>query len=182
MKTLLIMLLVLPVLAAAPADEERAILKQVEVDAGVAEVWAAWTTPEGITTFFAPACNVELRVGGPYEIFFFPDNEPGYRGAENLHVLDFREGEMLSFEWNAPPQWPEVRAQPTRVTITLETTGDGRTLLTLVHDRWREGDDWEEAFDYFQEAWDRILGRLQHRFAVGPIDWEEYHSSQRDQD
>ena len=68
---------------------ERAIREEVIVAASVDEVWEAWTTEEGIQSFFAPACNVELRVDGPYEILFNPDAPVGERGAEGMRVMAF---------------------------------------------------------------------------------------------
>ena len=44
----------------------------VDVEADLAEVWNAWTTEEGIKTFLGPACAVELRPNGRYEIYFDP--------------------------------------------------------------------------------------------------------------
>ena len=38
----------------------RAIRKEVTVAAPVREVWAAWTTEEGVVTFFAPQAIVGL--------------------------------------------------------------------------------------------------------------------------
>jgi len=43
---------------------DRAIRFDVVVDAPLHDVWLAWTTEEGVRSFFAPACNVELRVDG----------------------------------------------------------------------------------------------------------------------
>ncbi len=37
---------------------------------------------------------------------------------------------------------------------------------------WGEGEQWDKVFDYFTEAWDIVLGRLQYRFSAGPIDWD----------
>ncbi|MGD2144340.1 MAG: SRPBCC domain-containing protein [Anaerolineae bacterium] len=151
---------------------ERAIRAEVIVDATVDEVWDAWTTEAGIRSFFAPACNVELRVGGPYEILFNPDAPPGERGAEGMRVLAFQPKKMLAFTWNAPPHLSEVRGQLTHVLIRLQQCEKGRTLVTLTHSGWGEGGQWDEAFEYFERAWGHIvLPRLRHRFAEGPVDW-----------
>jgi len=66
---------------------ERAIYGEVCVEADLKEVWDAWTTEKGITSFFAPACNVDLQPDGPYEIFFNPDSPPGERGGEGLRIM-----------------------------------------------------------------------------------------------
>lgn len=152
----------------------RVISGEVVVDAVPDEVWKAWTTEEGIKSFFAPGCNVELKVGGLYEIFFAPGNPPGERGADGMGLLALEPGRMLSFTWNAPLHMPNVRRQQTHVVIRLEEEGGGRTRVTLRHDGWGEGDEWDMAFEYFDKAWnDVVLPRLRYRFSVGPVDWAD---------
>jgi uncharacterized protein YndB with AHSA1/START domain len=151
---------------------ERVIRDEVVVDATVDEVWEAWTTEAGIRSFFAPACNVNLRVDGLYEILFNPDAPPGERGAEGMRVLAFQPQAMLAFTWNAPPHLSEVRGQLTHVLVRLRGRQDGRTQVTLTHSGWGEGGQWDEAFAYFERAWGHIvLPRLRYRFSEGPVDW-----------
>lgn len=153
---------------------ERVIREEVLVDATVDEVWEAWTTEGGIRSFFAPACNVELRVDGRYEILFSPDAPPGQRGAEGMRVLAFEPKTMLAFTWNAPLHLSEVRGQLTHVLIRLRRREDGRTQVALTHSGWGEGGQWDEAFEYFERAWGGlVLPRLRYRFAEGPVDWND---------
>jgi uncharacterized protein YndB with AHSA1/START domain len=151
----------------------REITGEVVVDAGVREVWDAWTTEEGVMSFFAPGCNLDLKVGGLYEIFFAPDNPPGERGADGMRLLAVEPTSMLSFTWNAPLHLPNVRGQRTHVAVRFEDLGGGRTRVTLRHDGWGEGEEWDKAFKYFDKAWnDVVLPRLKYRFSVGPVDWD----------
>lgn len=152
---------------------ERAIHAETIVDASQDEVWDAWTTEEGVKSFLAPACNVDVRVDGPYEIFFDPEAKPGRRGAEGVKIPALQPKKMLSITWNAPPELSEVRKQWTHVTVRFEETQKGQTKVTLTHDGWGEGEEWNEALAYFTKAWiDVVLPRLKYRFAVGPVDWD----------
>jgi len=152
---------------------ERAIRASVVVEAGLDEVWEAWTTEGGIRTFFAPDARVDLKVGGAYEIYFDPHAEPGNRGAEGVCILALQPKTMLAFTWNAPPHLDRVREQWTHVVIRLRRLGADRTEVILHHDGWGTGDQWDQAFEYFQRAWLKIvLPRLQYRFRVGPVNWE----------
>lgn len=151
----------------------RVIRGEVVVEADLDAVWDAWTTEDGIASFFAPACNIDLRVGGRYEILFDPGAEPGNRGAEGVVILALQPGRMLAFTWNAPPRMPEIRKQWTHVVVRFQPVGDERTKITLFHDGWGEGPEWDEAFEYFNRAWnDVVLPRLEYRFSVGPVDWD----------
>lgn len=155
-------------------DPDRAIRGEVVVASDLESVWDAWTTREGIRTFFAPAANVELRVGGAYEIFFDPSAEPGRRGGDGMHLLAVQPKKMISFTWNAPLSLPEAREQRTSVQVRFFDGGPGQTRVTLFHSGWGEGGEWDQAFVYFERAWNEIvLPRLARRFAEGPIDWEK---------
>ncbi len=154
-------------------NPDRVIRGEVVVDAPLDEVWDAWTTKEGLESFFASQCNIELRVGGVFEILFNPNAREGERGAEDTEIMAFQPRKMLAFTWNAPPSIPEIRQHRTHVVIRLSERPSGRTKVTLFHDGWGEGDRWDEAFDYFVRAWNQIvLPRLRFRFEHGPVDWD----------
>lgn len=154
-------------------NPDRVIRGEVIVEASVDAVWEAWTTEEGVKTFFAPACNVDLRVDGLYEILFNPDAEPGQRGAEGMRIMAFQPKKMLAFTWNAPAYLPNVRKQLTHVVVRFTELSEGRTRVTFTHDGWGEGEEWDRAFAYFSRVWkDAVLHRLKYRFSVGPVDWE----------
>jgi uncharacterized protein YndB with AHSA1/START domain len=153
-------------------DQARIIRGEAIVEASMDEVWDAWTTEEGIKSFFAPACRVDIRVNGPYEILFDPEAEAGKRGAEGVRILALEPKKMLSFTWSAPPEMPEVRKQWTHVVVRFQEISKRQTKVTLAHDGWGEGEEWDEAFAYFARAWlDVVLPRLKYRFSVGPVDW-----------
>ena len=152
---------------------ERTIFGEVTVPAGLDEVWAAWTTEEGAKSFFAPDCRIELAPDGPYEMYFNLDAPAGERGGEGLRVLAVQPKKMFSFTWNAPPTLPEVRGQRTHVILRFYEDGPELTRVTLRHAGWGEGGQWDEAFEYFESAWNKVvLPRLGYRFENGPVDWE----------
>ena len=146
---------------------------QITIPASKSEVWQAWTTEEGVKSFFAPKCKIDLRPGGAYEMLFNLDASPGEQGGEGMMVLAVQPEKMLSFTWNAPPNLPGVRGEMTHVVIRLEEKGPKETMVHLHHDGWGNAGEWDQAFDYFTRAWGEIvLPRLKYRFEQGPIDWE----------
>ena len=158
--------------AAMTFAQERAIFKEVVVEAPVAAAWQAWATREGIESFFAPEAVVEARPGGAYSIHFNPYAPAGSRGADDMRVLAVQENRMISFTWNAPPHLPEVRGQRTLVVVRTLPEADGQTRVRLAHVGWGDGGQWDETFAYFDAAWPRVLAALQKRFADGPVDWK----------
>jgi uncharacterized protein YndB with AHSA1/START domain len=153
---------------------ERALDKQVDVVASVDKVWQAWTTREGVISFFAPDAQVEARVGGAFQIYFDPGAPPGTKGADDMRYLALQPKKMLSFDWNAPPSLPEARQQRTFVVVRIMPIDDKTTRVTLHHTGWGEGGEWDKAYAYFDRAWGFVLGNLKNRFEQGPIDWQPW--------
>ncbi len=158
---------------------ERSLDKQVEIAATLDQAWDAWTTREGITSFFAPDAKVEPRVGGAFQIYIDPLAEPGAKGADDMRFMALQPKKMLSFDWNAPPSLPLARAQRTFVVIRFEALTDKSTRITLHHTGWGEGGEWDKAHAYFDRAWGGVLGNLKKRFDVGPQDWTEWMAQLR---
>jgi uncharacterized protein YndB with AHSA1/START domain len=167
-------LVVLAACGSAAASAERMIEKQGVVKAPIAEVWKAWTTREGIRSFFAPDANVEPRSGGPFEIIMNPYAEPGMKGADDMRVMAVQEPTMLSFTWNAPPHQPEIRAQRTLVIVRLKPVDERSTEVTIHHLGWGEGEKWNATYAYFDRAWGNVLANLQKRFVDGPVDFTPF--------
>ncbi len=153
---------------------------KIEVDtvvaAPLADAWHCWSTTEGSQSFFAPHTEIDARPGGPFEIWFNPTGKPGERGAEDLNVLSVLPGEMISFEWNAPPKFAHARPQKTWVVVTFTPVDDQHTRVRLVHLGWDEMKaknpdhvkEWDDVKAYFETAWPMVLGWMKTRFEKGP--------------
>ncbi|MBM3268308.1 MAG: SRPBCC domain-containing protein [Candidatus Sericytochromatia bacterium] len=148
------------------------ITKTALVQASPAAVWEAWTTEAGARTFFAPDARIDLAVYGRYEMLFDLEAPEGSKGGEGCKVLGWQEPRMLAFSWNAPPHLADVREMKTAVVVLLVPAGEGATEVRLTHVGWGEGGQWDEAYAYFDVAWDIVMRRLARRFATGPIDWD----------
>ena len=112
---------------------ERAIAKSIEVAATLDQAWDAWTTRDGIVSFFAPDAKVEPRVGGAFQIYIDPTAPPGRKGADEMRFLALQPKKMISFDWNAPPHLAQARAQRTFVVVRFEPLTDKTTRVTLHH-------------------------------------------------
>jgi uncharacterized protein YndB with AHSA1/START domain len=161
-------------MAASARAAERALDKEVTIAATLDQAWEAWTTREGITSFFAPDARIEPRVGGPFQIYMDPGAEPGLKGADEMRFMALQPKKMLSFDWNAPPSLPEARQQRTFVIVRFEPVTTTSTKVTIHHVGWGDGGEWDKTFAYFDRAWGFVLGNLKTRFEKGPRDWGEW--------
>ena len=135
------------------------------VNAPVAEVWKAWTTSDGIESFFAPkAAKVEPWPGGAFELWFGVDLPEGSRGSEGCKFHSVRPMEQLVFEWNAPPTIPMIRPLRTLVYLDFKPLPGNRTEVTLRNFGYGDGDDWAKAKAYFTSAWTARHGKPRKAF------------------
>jgi uncharacterized protein YndB with AHSA1/START domain len=153
---------------------ERAIEKEAVVRATLDQAWDAWTTREGIKSFFAPDARIEPQVGGAFEIYIDPGAPAGLKGADDMRFMAVQPKKMISFTWNAPPSLPEARKQRTLVIVRFAPIDDKTTRVTLHHTGWGDGGEWDRAYTYFDRAWGNVLVNLQKRFEQGPIDWTDW--------
>ncbi|TFG82983.1 MAG: SRPBCC domain-containing protein [Spirochaetales bacterium] len=149
------------------------LYKETIVKASLDEAWRAWTTDEGAREFFSPSTRIDLRIGGPYEIYFDLEAEPGFRGGEGNRILSFLPKSMLSFEWNAPPSFRQFRDIRTYVVVNFEPAGSGKVRVRVHHLGWGADAGWRSVYDYFDRAWDIVLGNFRKRFESGPLDWKD---------
>jgi uncharacterized protein YndB with AHSA1/START domain len=175
---LLVVVAVNPVIAQEKTDRSaietgpgRWVRVEASVKAPVGEVWRVFTTSQGAEEFFAQKANIRLAIGGPYEIQFDPRDEQS--GTKGLKILSYAPEEMISFEWNAPTEFPEVRNGGTWVVVQMRPEGAARTHVTITHYGWKQGTEWDQAYVHFQHGWGDLISRLERRFTDGPIDWEK---------
>lgn len=158
--------------------KEKLINLYIRINSPLDSVWSRWSTEKGIRKFFAPACDYEFKPQGKLGIYFAPNAPKGERGAEDNLILSIEDKNMISFTWDAPPQFPEIRKQRTLVTIRLYQTGKNETLVTLSQTGWGQGEDWTTVRNYFVNAWAGfVLPNLKYSLEVKPVDWSDFPKS-----
>jgi uncharacterized protein YndB with AHSA1/START domain len=162
-------------------SEEQTMTKEkilhiaIRVNAPVDSVWARVATKAGMEKFFAPECIFKPEVLSLFEIHFNPGGPVGQKGAEDNRILAIQEKQMISFTWDAPPQFPALRKNRTCVSIRLYKTNDRQTVVTLSQTGWGQGKDWDALYAYFEQAWASfVLPNLKYSLEVKPIDWKDF--------
>jgi uncharacterized protein YndB with AHSA1/START domain len=141
---------------------DKRIIKSTFINREIEYVWHLWTTEEGMKRFLGVESMIELKPHGAYELYFLEDGAKGLRGSEGCQVLSYVPYEMLSFTWNAPPNMAYVRNHEykTQVVLKFNKIDDKQTLVELTHQGWPKGKPWDEAFDYFDQAWEYVFDRM----------------------
>jgi uncharacterized protein YndB with AHSA1/START domain len=147
--------------AAAPPQQ---FVIEVEVPAPVGEVWHAFATSEGLSTWLFPNATVDLKPGGDW-IVRFPGGSTG--GGTIVSFVPERE---LVIAAMAPDKFPAVRAERTRAAFTFEPRGNA-TVVRLTQSGWKSGDEWTKAYEYLLPGNAQLMASLHKRFVDGPVDW-----------
>lgn len=141
---------------------DKKIIKTRILRQSIDRLWWRWSSHDGLKTFFGTNNHLEFYPGGAFEIYFLPEAPEGQRGSEGCRVLSYLPNDFISFSWNVPPRFTELRAQgkKTWVVVQFLSLSANETQLTLTHLGWPVDEAWDAVYDYFQKAWDDILNQL----------------------
>jgi uncharacterized protein YndB with AHSA1/START domain len=142
----------------------KALIFEVVVPASRPAVWEAFTTSEGLSTWLTPHAVVELKNGGEWTAHY-PGGKTG--GGTVLSFVSQREIVLAAM---APEQFPTVRSERTHARFEFEDR-DGSTLVRLTQTGWKDGEEWDKAYEYLAKGNPMLLEALRKRFLTGPIDW-----------
>ncbi|HBC47434.1 MAG TPA: hypothetical protein DEO84_01055 [candidate division Zixibacteria bacterium] len=146
-----------------PSD--RILRTETVVPASLSDVWKAWTTTDGIKSFFSDHATIELKLGGKFEVLFLMDRPYGEQGSEDCRILSYLPMSMLSFEWNTPPEFGPLRDIRTVVVLQFEELGPREVRVILTEHGWGTGPEWDAVYDYFNRAWPFVLKNLKESFS-----------------
>lgn len=145
------------------------VVARAVVEAPSGEVWRAWTTSEGLSAALGgTATRVECVVGGRFEILWNGAAPEGERGSEGCTVLSYVPERMISFTWNAPPQFAHARQQHSRVVVELRAVTESTTEITLTNLGFdalaaafpEHAQEYRDVRAYFAVAWPRVLSHF----------------------
>lgn len=121
-----------------------------------------FTENELLESWLTEKAVVEPKQGGKYELFWEPD-DPENNSTAGCRVLAVARPDFINFEWKGPKQYKYFmnEVQPlTNVTVVFTPRVEG-TKVTLIHTGWRASAEWEEARQYFINAWGGAFKKLE---------------------
>lgn len=140
----------------------KCIYKTTTVNCSIQDAWKKWTTHEGLKSFFGVDNKIEMQIDGAFEIYFLIDTPEGLRGSETCKIISYLPEKMLSFSWNAPPNFEYVRnhEHKTHVVILFHIIDDTHTKIELNHLGWIEDEPFDKVYDYFNNAWQVVIANF----------------------
>lgn len=139
------------------------IYKTATVNCSTKDAWKKWSTHDGLKTFFGADNKIELQIGGAFEIYFLMDNPYGLRGSETCKIISYLPEKMLSFSWNAPPNFEYVRnhEHKTHVVILFHAIDGEHTKIEINHLGWIDDEQFDKVYDYFNNAWQIVIANFE---------------------
>lgn len=124
-----------------------------------------FTDRQKVESWLATEANVEPKIGGLYELFWNPEDKQ-YDSTIGCRITVLVPDRLLAFEWKGPKQYDHFMnsADPlTHVAVSFVPTSHSTTELHLVHSGWRGSPEWEEARQWFANAWKQAFGELKNK-------------------
>lgn len=141
---------------------DKIIIETVTLNCSIEKAFEIFTSNKHLESWLTAKADVEPQVGGKYELFWEPD-DPKNNSTIGCKILAIDKPNYLNFEWKGPKQYKHFmnNVRPlTNVTVIFTTQGD-QTRVTLIHTGWRDTDDWEQARQYFVNAWKGAFSQLE---------------------
>jgi len=155
-----------PVRVTKVSAPEKALRFEVLVPATVEDVWTAFTTNAGLATWLWKDVTVDLRKEGEWTVHF----PGGATGGGN--IVEFTPQRRLVMRALCPEQFPTVRRERTTAVFEFQPV-DGKTRVTLTQTGWKQGKEWDDAYEYLAGGNAQLLNQLLYRFTKGPIQWDK---------
>jgi len=147
----------------APKSGKFLVLS-ITIPASRADVWHAFSTSEGLRTWLTPGAVVDLRPGGEWTAHY-PNGKTG--GGT---IISFVPQKEIVIAAMAPEEYPTVRNTRTHARFTFESRGNS-TVVTLEQTGWKDGDEWDKAYEHLFPGNAYLLATLHRRFVNGPLNW-----------
>ena len=160
---------------------DRAIQLSIDVPAAVHDVYAAFTTTAGFSSWAVPVTQVELRVGGMMESSYDASAKIGDpNNIRNEIIAYVPERLVVIRNIHAPSalQYAEL-FQRTVTVIEFAALDDRHTRVTVTNAGYGAGEGFAQLYRNFEWGNAYSLAQLRQRLERGPVDWSAQAAQQQ---
>jgi len=150
------------------AQDDNRLAHEGIVNAPLNQVWAAFTTREGLESWMAAHAEIELKLGGTMKTQYDPKGKiDDARAIENT-ILSYEPMRMLSFKVTKAPQgFPFPNAIKNMWTVVyFEPRGETATQVRVVSMGFGNDDESKKMREFFNRGNAFTLQLFQKRFAA----------------
>lgn len=143
----------------------KIILCGVELNCTTEKAFEMFTNARMLERWLCDRAEVEAVLGGKYELFWKPP--PENSGTVGCKITAMEKGKFLAFDWKGPTMYDDfmnLTDRLTQVVVLFIPVGNGkRTKVDLIHSGWGTSKEWNEAREWFENAWTAALKVLSSR-------------------
>jgi len=164
-------------------DGDRSLQLSIDVPAPAHDVFAAFTTTEGFSSWAVPVAKIDFRVGGMIEASYDshaklgdPDN------IKNAIVAYIPDRLLIIRNMQAPAGFVDSALFQKTVTMIEFTPVDAKTThVTLTNAGYGPGAGFATVYSHFEWGNSDTLHELRTRFVNGPVDWAAEEAKEKAQ-
>jgi uncharacterized protein YndB with AHSA1/START domain len=135
-------------------ENKLTLRKSIELNASVAKVWEALTTPELVKQyFFGTEITTDWKKGSP---IFYRGIWEGKPYEDKGHILDIEKEKFIRYNyWSSFSGTEDIPANYANISYELAQKRDG-TTLSIIQDGLKN----QEALEHSEQNWSSVLDGL----------------------
>ncbi|MCA9061214.1 MAG: SRPBCC domain-containing protein [Planctomycetaceae bacterium] len=151
------------VLCCVPAyGQDDRLVDEFEIEAGIDDVWNAFTTTEGLRSWVAPLVDVDFRVGGKWRANYNKDGQLGDDTTIENTILSYDPLHMISLKATRFPSGFEFAdaAKDTWSVFYFTRVTEKTTKITIVGLGYNDTEQSRKMRAFFKPANQYSMDRL----------------------
>jgi len=139
----------------------KIIIQTAMLNCSQEKAFDIFTVNSYLESWLTEKADVEAMPGGKYELFWEPD-DPENNSNIGCKILAVEKPTYLNFEWKGPKQFKHFMntADPLTNVTVIFIPKNNKTDVVLIHTGWRNSEEWEQARQYFINAWNGAFDKL----------------------
>ncbi len=135
------------------AQEPREVF-EVNIEASVDDVWAAFTTTKGLKSWVAPLADIDFKVGGKWRANYNKDGKLGDATTIENTILSFDPKRMLSLKATGFPDGFQFKdaAKETWSVFYFTPVSEMKTKITVVGLGYNDTEQSKKMRAFFETA------------------------------
>ncbi|MCG8571188.1 MAG: SRPBCC domain-containing protein [Spirochaetes bacterium] len=141
---------------------DKIIAKSIQLNCSVEKAFQMFTENQLLESWLCLKADVEPVLGGKYELFWNPEDKEN-NSTIGCRITSIEKNKMLSFEWKGAEQFKHFMNQTdplTHVVVMFFSEQQSTATVYLIHSGWRNTKEWEEARQWFDQAWQQAFAAL----------------------
>lgn len=153
----------------ASAQEKREVF-EVEIDAGIDDVWKAFTTTDGLKSWVAPLADIDFEVGGKWRANYNPKGKLGDATTIENTILCYDPKRMIALKATTFPKgFPFVEAaKKTWTVFYFSPVSTSHTKISVVGLGYTESEQSQKMRSFFASANKYSLDKLNEALKKQP--------------